>query len=82
MLLCSTKKIKKCSVPKIKIMYKCDICDRKFTSTSSMENHRRVKHEVINAADLFTCDICGRGFKLKYYLTRHIRVIHLKTLVL
>ena len=57
--------------------YRCDICDRVFTSTFAVANHKTVAHHDGALPD-HMCDECGLGFRLLDALKRHKRSVHLK----
>ena len=55
----------------------CDICDKVFTSTFAVANHKTVAHHDGALPD-HMCDECGLGFRLLDALKRHKRSVHLK----
>ncbi|XP_055065969.2 zinc finger protein 1035 [Misgurnus anguillicaudatus] len=46
---------------------KCTICQKRFSSNSSLQEHQKIEH----AERPFTCLVCGKCFTKKRYLTQH-----------
>lgn len=55
--------------------YKCNHCDKYFSSHQSKSNHTNIKHKnnIIEKLDNFKCCHCNNVFTLKYSLDRHIK---------
>ncbi|XP_039760364.1 oocyte zinc finger protein XlCOF6-like [Pararge aegeria] len=53
-------------------IYRCEICDLKFTTRSSAASHKRVVHEKIKS---YVCDLCGYACGTNGELRQH-RAIH------
>ncbi|KAG9272161.1 zinc finger protein 37-like [Astyanax mexicanus] len=49
--------------------FKCDICEKAFTTGTSLESHRRVHTGVTP----YTCAICQRKFKQSSQMNAHVR---------
>ncbi|XP_029161688.1 zinc finger protein 665-like [Nylanderia fulva] len=49
--------------------YSCNICDKRFESKNSVENHRRTH----TGERPYVCDICGKAFYVKQILVNHIK---------
>lgn len=39
----------------------CPYCNKFLTSKHSLNDHIRVRHELVSYSDRFFCDICGKG---------------------
>ncbi|XP_026319861.1 zinc finger protein 660-like isoform X2 [Hyposmocoma kahamanoa] len=53
-------------------VYRCDICDLRFTTKSSAASHKRVVHDKIKS---YVCDLCGYACGTNGELRQH-RAIH------
>lgn len=53
----------------MKLLYPCEICDKKFVNKNSMKSHIMSVHEMVN---LFTCETCGKSFSTKSNLKSHL----------
>ncbi|CAH0724860.1 unnamed protein product, partial [Brenthis ino] len=53
-------------------IYRCEICDLKFTTRSSAASHKRVVHDKIKS---YVCDLCGYACGTNGELRQH-RAIH------
>lgn len=53
-------------------IYRCDICNMKFTTRSSAASHKRVVHDKIKG---YVCDLCGYACGTNGELRQH-RAIH------
>ena len=49
----------------VKGKYSCNICDLKFSSTVSLEQHRRSIHAIVETFSGFCCETCGKSFTEK-----------------
>lgn len=59
---------------KSKIIHKCDVCKRQFTSRGKLNVHCQLKHkEIFN----FQCDICQLLFLRKSNLSTHLQRVHI-----
>ena len=56
-----------------KFQYSCDICGKKFTSSSGCSDHRNTHFRQ------YTCHICEKVFKYRTNLTRHVKTQHVFT---
>ncbi|XP_075224327.1 uncharacterized protein LOC142326076 isoform X8 [Lycorma delicatula] len=52
--------------------FKCDNCDKHFTSISAKENHKKLVHNSVQKV----CQHCGKLFKHAMSLSGHIRTVH------
>ena len=55
--------------------FSCDICDRKFSQTSHLNNHKLRLHQDEHHIKLLECSTCKKTFKLKKYYKLHECVI-------
>lgn len=51
----------------------CDQCNYRCNSVSSLNSHRRKKHEGNPDARSHVCELCGKGFNTKSNLVNHIK---------
>ena len=51
-------------------MYVCDLCNRTFSTRSSLKRHRQSVH---HQSDGFSCQVCGQRFYRKDVLQRHLK---------
>lgn len=51
-------------------------CGIIFSSSQRLKNHKKVKHDSINEADMFACSLCSKKFKLREYLELHVKNVH------
>ena len=51
-------------------MYVCDLCNRNFSTQSSLKRHRQSVH---HQSDGFSCQVCGQRFYRKDVLQRHLK---------
>lgn len=62
------------SANKSKIIHKCDLCKKQFTSRGKLNVHCQLKHkEIFN----FQCDICQLLFLRKSNLSTHLQRVHI-----
>ncbi|XP_022916695.1 zinc finger and SCAN domain-containing protein 12-like [Onthophagus taurus] len=54
--------------------FKCDICDKAFTQSSSLWTH---KQQIHSNKRPYVCGFCPRSFPLKGSLTKHMQDTHL-----
>ena len=52
----------------------CEVCGRKFTSTSNLRQHLRTVHSAVGPRH--KCDVCGKKFTQNSHLSRHLRTVH------
>ncbi|XP_067133513.1 zinc finger protein 28-like [Centruroides vittatus] len=50
--------------------YICEVCNRRFISTSALKNHQS-SHNKVNRTLRYVCEVCKKGFKTKFHLLRH-----------
>lgn len=53
----------------LKLIFPCEICDKKFVNKNSLKSHIMSVHECAN---LFTCETCGKSFSTKSNLKSHL----------
>jgi KRAB domain-containing zinc finger protein len=53
----------------LKLIYPCDICQKKFVNKNSLKSHITSVHEM---ASLYTCEHCGKSFSTKSNLKSHL----------
>ena len=51
-------------------MYVCDLCNRTFSTQTSLKRHRQSVH---HQSDSFSCQVCGQRFYRKDVLQRHLK---------
>ena len=54
--------------------FKCDVCDKVFTTRSSLFKHGRSVHENIS----FVCSLCDKIFSRKDAMKRHKKAVFMK----
>ena len=55
--------------------YPCEVCGRKFTTSSHMRKHMITVHGI-GDVKTFQCDVCSKTFKEKDKLKRHLSAVH------
>ncbi|XP_036449478.1 zinc finger protein 1035 [Colossoma macropomum] len=50
--------------------YNCPVCNKRFSSSSSLQEHQKVHED----GRPFKCLVCGKGFAKKKYLTQHQQI--------
>ncbi|XP_033231775.1 zinc finger protein 184-like [Belonocnema kinseyi] len=55
--------------------YNCNKCSRSYSSSDSLNRHKRLEHAVIKPQ--FICDYCGQKTKEKSNLSQHITAKHI-----
>jgi len=53
--------------------YKCSLCDKHFSHSRSLQEHKRYVHSDRRP---FECPHCGKLFKTNSVLRKHVRRIH------
>lgn len=51
-------------------------CGVFFSTKRRLQNHVRVRHEVVPEDEKLACDVCGRKFKIQEYLDHHKKNMH------
>jgi hypothetical protein len=56
--------------------YKCELCDKSFSSSQSRSNHKNIKHKnekISNETNNLCCIYCNINFCNKSSLLRHLK---------
>ena len=53
--------------------YKCEICEKSFTESKTLQNHIKIKHTGLLEHQ---CDICKKSYCTKGELNRHVKNVH------
>lgn len=58
----------------------CNICGINLTTRERLDNHIKVRHEILSDNELIPCPIegCRKKFKIQLYVDRHVENIHNK----
>ncbi|KAG5669675.1 hypothetical protein PVAND_017558 [Polypedilum vanderplanki] len=56
----------------------CSICGKNLWSTERLQNHIKVRHEIVSIDDYKQCPIegCSKKFKIQLYVDRHVDNMH------
>ena len=60
------------------IRFKCQFCDKAYTTKYNVENHIRMNHSGIKDQPdmVYECDHCGKEFCRKDSYVRHVKTLH------
>lgn len=58
--------------------YKCDVCEREFTHSNSLQRHTRTH----TGEKPYTCDVCGKAFTDMSNMKSHKKRNHTKEVIL
>ena len=61
-----------------KIVFKCDLCDKKYAQKSNLVDHVEKSHNRKKPEIILKCHICGKISPDKYKLRAHIENVHEK----
>uniref|UniRef100_A0A8D8Q513 Zinc finger protein Xfin n=1 Tax=Cacopsylla melanoneura TaxID=428564 RepID=A0A8D8Q513_9HEMI len=53
--------------------FKCEQCDKRFTSNADLNKHSNAIHQRLK---LHECDMCGKNFSQRNNLKRHLEEVH------
>lgn len=59
-----------------KDLFKCDKCDRVYTSLRGLSRHVNKEHEDKNLGKEFKCDKCDKMYNTQKWLTKHENTVH------
>lgn len=51
-------------------------CGIAFSSRHRLNNHVRVRHDVVPDNEMLPCEFCGKKFKIQEYLEHHVKNMH------
>ena len=53
--------------------FKCPLCDKKYNSKKSLQNHKYAKHSALKNHN---CDVCGKVFRFASIVKLHKQNVH------